>query len=198
MTQYAENTMTLGTFLLDDLEFGVDLLKQREVLQMMPVTRMPCGADFLEGVITIRGTIIPVVNLRARFGLPRKPFTQTTRIVNIEVTDTMVVGFIVDSVGQVRRLDKSMLEPTPPIMCAVDSDFIVGMGKFDDTLLLILDIPKILSAHDIESLERHRRGRAGPVPLQAPGGPAQGHEAHLPDGFQPGTGRSAFRCPMPQ
>ena len=119
MAQHQENTLTMGTFLLDELEFGVDILKQREVLGMMPVTRVPCATDFIEGVINPRGVIIPIINLRTRFGMPRKEFSKVTRILNIEVTDKLVVGFIVDAVGQVRRIDRSLIEPPPAVVLPV-------------------------------------------------------------------------------
>lgn len=154
MNETREQMMTLGTFLLEDLEFGVDLLKQREVLRMMPVTKMPCAVDFIEGVINLRGAIVPIVNLRTRFGMPRKEFGRETRILNIEVTDKLTVGFIVDSVGRIRRMDRNMIEPPPPVVSAVDSTYIAGVARFDETLLLVLDVPRILSDDDIESLER--------------------------------------------
>ncbi|MDL2209333.1 chemotaxis protein CheW [Desulfovibrio sp. OttesenSCG-928-O18] len=147
-------TVTMGTFLLEDQEFGVDILRQREVLRMMPVTKVPRCANFLEGVINLRGAIIPIVNLRKRFGMPYKEFSKDTRILNIEVTDSLVVGFIVDAVGKVRRMERGKIEPTPPVVASVDSDYIMGVGRFDDALLLILDVPKILSADDIENLEQ--------------------------------------------
>lgn len=153
MNDIRTDTVTMGTFLLDDLEFGVDLLQQREVLRMMPVTKMPCAVDYIEGVISLRGAIIPIVNLRRRFGMPRKEFGKQTRILNIEVTDTLVVGLIVDAVGHVRRIDKSMIEPAPSVVASVDSDYISGVGKMDDGLLIILDVPKILSGDDLTLLE---------------------------------------------
>lgn len=152
MNKQHEDILTLGTFLLDGLEFGVDLLTQREVLRMMPVTKMPCSVDYVEGVIQIRGTIIPVVNLRTRFGMPPQAFNAMTRIINIEVTDDLIVGFIVDSVGQVRRMNSSMIEPPPPVIASLDSDYITGVGKFEDSLLLILDVPRVLSGDDIKTL----------------------------------------------
>lgn len=144
----------MGTFLLDDLEFGVDILKQREVIRMMPVTKMPCTTDFIEGVINFRDTLIPIVNLRARFGMARKELSKNTRILNIEVADNLVVGFIVDAVGQMRRMDKGMIDPPPTVVAPVDSEYITGVGKFDDKLLFILDVSRILSDDDIEELGR--------------------------------------------
>lgn len=153
MDDVQTDTLTMGTFLLDNLEFGVDLLQQREVLRMLPVTKMPCSVDYIEGVISLRDMIIPIVNLRKRFGMPRKEFGRETRILNIEVTDTLVVGFIVDSVGHVRRMDKNMIEPAPSVIASVDSDYVSGVGKLDDRLLIILDVPKILSGDDLTLLE---------------------------------------------
>lgn len=145
--------LTMGTFLLDDQEFGVDLLQQREVLRMMPVTRMPCGVDYIEGVINLRGEIIPIVNLRKRLGMPGKEFDKGTRILNIEVAEDLIVGLIVDSVGHVRRMEKSMIEPAPPVVASVESEFIYGVGKLDGKLLIVLDVPKVLSDNDLGLLK---------------------------------------------
>lgn len=146
--------ITLGTFLLNGLEFGVNLLQQREVLRMLPVTRVPHAASFIEGVINLRGAIIPVVNLRKRFGMPDRAFDKATRILNIEVNQTLVVGFIVDSVGQVRRIPNDMIEPAPPVVASVDSDYISGVGKCGESLLLILDIANVLSKEEITEMEQ--------------------------------------------
>ena len=151
-TDKRDEFLTLGTFHLDNLEFGVDILQQREVLRMMPVTKMPCSVGFIEGVINLRGEIIPIINLRARFGMPRKDFDRQTRILNIEVTGSLVVGFIVDCVGHVRRMPITLIEPPPAVIASVDSDYVSGVGKVDESLLIILDIPKILSDEDIENL----------------------------------------------
>ena len=153
MSAVQNEILTMGTFLLDGSEFGVNLLQQREVLRMVPVTKIPRATDFLEGVINQRGRIIPVVNLRKRFGIPSKEFDGATRIINIEVTDTLVVGFIVDSVGQVRRMDASMVEPAPPVVSSVEAEYISGVGKFDGNLLIILDIAKVLTSGEIEQME---------------------------------------------
>lgn len=149
MSASHEDTLTMGTFLLDGQEFGVDILKQREVLRMLPVTKVPCASDFVEGVINLRGSIVPVVNLRSRFGMPRKDFDKETRILNIEVTGDLVIGFIVDRVGQVRRIDKSSIEAPPAVVATVDAEYISGIGKFGETLLIVLDIARILSDEDI-------------------------------------------------
>lgn len=152
MSDQHEEILTMGTFLLDDREFGVDILKQREVLRMLPVTKVPCSTNFIEGVINLRGAIIPIVNLRARFNMPRKEFTKSTRIINIEVTSDLVVGFVVDSVGQVRRLATGLIEPPPPVIASVEAEYITGVGKIDGNLLIILDVSKILSEEDVERL----------------------------------------------
>lgn len=153
MSAVQNEILTMGTFLLNGLEFGVNLLQQREVLRMIPVTKLPRAAEFLEGVINLRGQIIPIVNLRKRFGIPPKEFDKATRIINIEVTDTLVVGFIVDSVGQVRRMNADMVEPAPPVVASVDAEYVSGVGKFDGNLLIILDISKILTSGEIEQME---------------------------------------------
>ncbi|MDL2313998.1 chemotaxis protein CheW [Desulfovibrio sp. OttesenSCG-928-C14] len=144
--------LTLGTFVLNDREFGVDLLKQREVLRMLPVTRVPQAAPYLEGVINLRGSLIPVVNLRARFGMPHAPFDKMTRIVTIEVTESLAAGFIVDRVGQVRKIDRNAIEPPPAVISSVDADYLQGVANCGETLLLVLDIARLFTDEEIGDL----------------------------------------------
>ena len=148
-----DELIQLGTFRLDEEEFGVDILKLREILRIMPITKVPCADGFVEGAINLRGNIIPIVNLRARFGLPCRPFDSQTRIINMEVNG-LIVGFIVDSVGQVRRIPAKMVEPPPPVIASVDSEYIIGVADFNERLLMLLDIDKLISPDLLTSLSQ--------------------------------------------
>ena len=145
--------LQLGTFCLGEEEFGVDLLKLREILRIMPITKVPCADGFVEGAINLRGVIIPIVNLRARFGLPGKAFDGQTRIINMDVNG-LVIGFIVDSVGQVRRIPAKMVEPPPPVIASMDSEYIIGVVDFNERLLILLDIDKLISPELLDNLSQ--------------------------------------------
>lgn len=145
------DTLQLGTFMVGGEEFGVDILKLREIIRVMPITKVPCADGFVEGAINLRGQIIPIINLRKRFGLPFKEFDKDTRIINMEVND-YVVGFIVDSVGQVRRIPGYLVEPPPAVIASVDSEYIHGVAKVDDRLLILLDMARLVTDELLESL----------------------------------------------
>ena len=145
------DTLQLGTFCLGHEQYGVDILKFREIIRVMPITRVPCAERFVEGAINLRGIIIPIINLRARFGLPPKPIDSSTRIINMDV-DHLIIGFIVDSIGQVRRIPANSVEPPPPVVASIDSEYITGISNVDDRLLIILDFDKIISEETLAQL----------------------------------------------
>ncbi len=146
-----DELIQLGTFCLGEEEFGVDILKLREILRIMPITKVPCADRFVEGAINLRGSIIPILNLRARFGMPGRSFDSQTRIINMEVNG-LIVGFIVDSVGQVRRIPAKMVEPPPPVIANMDSEYIVGVADFNERILILLDIDKLISPELLDNL----------------------------------------------
>lgn len=150
MNKSSDEILTLGTFLLNGLEFGVDILKQHEVLRMMPVVKLPHAARFIEGLINLRGAAIPIVNMRTRFGMPHKVFDDATRILNVQVSDTLIVGCIVDAVGHVRTVDKSLIEPVPPVIIPAGAEYISGIGRCERNLLIVLNIEKMFSTADFE------------------------------------------------
>lgn len=153
MTEQQDAILQLGTFSLGEEEFGVDILKLREIIRIMQITKVPCADGFVEGAINLRGSIIPIINLRARFGLPPKEFDRQTRIINMEVNG-LIVGFIVDSVGQARRIPAKLVEPPPPVIASMDSEYIIGVTNFNDRLLILLDIDKLISIELLESLSQ--------------------------------------------
>ena len=151
--RHSEEILQLGTFCLGEEEFGVDILKLREIIRIMPITKVPCADGFVEGAINLRGSIIPIINMRARFNMAAKSFDRQTRIINMEVNG-LIVGFIVDSVGQVRRIPAKMVEPPPPVIASVDSEYIIGVSNFNERLLILLDIDKLISSELLESLQQ--------------------------------------------
>jgi len=134
----------LVTFKIGEEEFGVDLLTVQTIIRMTEPTRVPKSPDFVEGVINLRGSIIPVIDFRKKFNLPKKEVEKDTRIIVTEI-DQKVIGFIVDSVSEVLRIPTSSIEPPPPIIAGIDSEYISGVGKLEDRLLILVNLNKLLS-----------------------------------------------------
>ena len=146
-----DDLLQLVTFSIGSEELGVDILKVIEIIRTMEITKVPKAPAFVEGVINLRGLVIPIIDLRRRFGLAEKAGDSDTRIIVIEING-MSVGFVVDSVSEVLRIPANTVEPAPPVVAGVDSDYISGVGKLEDRLLILLDLDKLLSADDLESL----------------------------------------------
>lgn len=142
---FAGRQLQLVTFDVAGEEFAVDILAVQEINRMMELTRVPQSPPEVEGVINLRGKIIPVLDLRKKFGQPSAERTETSRIVVIEV-HKRVLGFIVDRVHEVLRISGDIVEPAPPMACSIDAEFIAGVGKLPDRLLILLDIEKLFSA----------------------------------------------------
>lgn len=146
-----DELIQLVTFSIGEEEFGVDILKVQEIIRTMEITKVPRAQDFVEGVINLRGKVIPIIDLRRRFGLPSKAHDKYTRIIVIEINN-MIVGFVVDSVSEVLRIPAGTVEPPPAVVAGMDSEYISGVGKLHDRLLILLDLDKLLSGADIEAL----------------------------------------------
>ena len=151
MQKKDDELLQLVTFSIGEEEFGVDILKVQEIIRTMEITRVPRAADFVEGVINLRGKVIPIIDLRRRFGFSSKEHDKHTRIIVIEINN-MIVGFVVDSVSEVLRIPAATVEPPPPVVAGVESEYINGVGKLQDRLLILLDLDKLLSSEDMEGL----------------------------------------------
>jgi len=143
--------LQLVTFRIGEEEFGVDILRVQEIIRMLEITRVPKAPDFVEGVINLRGKVIPIIDLRKRFGLTIKDHDKHTRIIVVEIND-MVVGFVVDAVSEVLRIPADIVEPPPPVVAGVDSEYISGVGKLEDRLLILLDLNRLLNREEQEVL----------------------------------------------
>ena len=146
-----DELLQLVTFSIGEEEFGVNILKVQEIIRTMEITRVPRAQAFVEGVINLRGKVIPIIDLRRRFGLDSKSHDKHTRIIVIEINN-MIVGFVVDSVSEVLRIPAGTVEPPPPVVAGLESEYISGVGKLHDRLLILLDLDKLLSHDDLESL----------------------------------------------
>ncbi len=140
----AEELLQLVSFKIGNEEFGVDILKVQEINRMMDITRVPNSPSYVEGVINLRGKVIPVVDLRQRLGLESKERDKHTRIIVMELTGK-VVGFVVDAVSEVLRIPRSVTEPPPAMGNGSTADYITAVGKLDDRLLTLLDLEQVLS-----------------------------------------------------
>ncbi len=143
--------MQLVTFSLDQEEFGVDILRVQEIIRMMEITKVPKSPEFVEGVINLRGKVIPVIDLRSRFGLDSHAYDKDTRIMVIDINN-MIVGFVVDAVSEVLRIMADTVEPPPPVVAGIESDYISGVGKLKDRLLILLDLDRLLSGTERNEL----------------------------------------------
>ncbi len=132
------------SFKIENEEFGVDILDVQEINKMVPITRVPNSPDFVEGVINLRGRIIPVIDLRTRLGLPKIEQDKDSRIIVVDL-ERKTIGFIVDAVSEVLRIPKNVTEARPEIVGSIDSEFIKSIGKLEDRLLILIDLKKVLS-----------------------------------------------------
>ncbi len=146
-----QELIQLVTFSIGEEEFGVNILQVQEIIRTMEITNVPRAPEFVEGVINLRGKVIPIVDMRSRFGLDAKEHDKYTRIIVVEFNN-IIVGFVVDSVSEVLRIPANAVQPPPPVVAGMDSDYIDGVGKLDDRLLILLDLDSLLNTDEIEAL----------------------------------------------
>lgn len=140
------------TFNLSDEAFAMDVAKVREILEWVSITKVPQTPDYMSGVINLRGMVVPVVDMRLKFDMPALARTVNSCIIVVEVThgeETVVLGFLVDSVQEVIELEPAQIEAAPRIGTRLNADFIQGMGNRDGRFIMILDIDKLFSVDDI-------------------------------------------------
>jgi purine-binding chemotaxis protein CheW len=145
-------TSQLLTFKLDDEVFALNISKVREVLDYTAVTKVPQTPDYMLGVINLRGSVAPVVDMRLKFGMTRTETTVNTCIIIVEIdidSETTVLGVLADSVQEVIDLDHDQIEPPPRIGTRLKAKFIKGMGKRENQFIIILDIDKVFSADEL-------------------------------------------------
>ncbi len=140
------------TFKLDNEMFSLDVSHVQEVLDMLPVTKLPAAPDFVKGIINVRGNMVPVMDLRKKFGLSELDASQDTRIIVFDVNqngETMTLGALADSVHEVSDFDLNKIEPPPKIARRWRSDFIHGIAKKNDQFFMILDINKVFTEEEL-------------------------------------------------
>ncbi len=142
------------TFRLDEEVFALDISQVREVLDFTAITKVPRTPEFMRGVINLRGSVVPVVDMRLKFGMTRTEQTLSTCIIIVEINvenDRLILGALADSVQEVIELGPGQIEPAPRIGTRLDTAFIKGMGKRDEQFIIILDIDRIFSMDELAS-----------------------------------------------
>jgi purine-binding chemotaxis protein CheW len=139
-------------FLLNNSYYGVPILQVQEIVKMTEITKLPETPDFVEGVVNLRGQIVPILDLRKRFSLPKVAVNENWRILILKA-EGIHFGVMVDQISQVEKVPASLIEVPPKVVSGVKGDFIRGIAKMKDRLLILLDIEKILSHREIEALQ---------------------------------------------
>ena len=145
------------TFTLDNEEYGIGILKIKEIIGMMPITAVPQTPDFVKGVINLRGKVIPVVDLRLRFGMEEIEYNDRTCIIVVEImgkTGNITIGIVVDSVSEVLSIKEDEIEETPTFGTRLNTEYILGMAKMSGGVKILLDIDKVLTSEEIEVLDK--------------------------------------------
>ncbi|MEW6067600.1 MAG: chemotaxis protein CheW [Nitrospirota bacterium] len=145
------------TFKLAEEVFAIQISKVREVLEYTPMTKVPRTPDFMRGVINLRGNVVPVIDLRLKFGMPPTERTINTCIIIMEVAvndETLVIGALADSVQEVVEIDPEKIEPAPRIGTNLNIEFLEGMGKRDDDFVMILDIDEVFSGEEVAIVQK--------------------------------------------
>ena len=140
----ANITNKFVVFKLENEEYGIDILRVKEIKEMIRITRVPKSPSFVRGVINLRGEVIPVIDLRKKFDMSQNIDTESTRII-IVLVDEITVGLIIDTSSEVLEIDKELIEEPPATIASIDHSYIYGIGKVKERLIILLDVSKIIS-----------------------------------------------------
>jgi purine-binding chemotaxis protein CheW len=149
-------TVQYLTFKLADEIFAFDVAKVREILELTTITKVPQTPDFMRGVINLRGSVVPVIDLRLNFGMQCTEQTVNTCIIVVEVNlhgETLVLGVLADSVQEVVEMEPDHIEPPPQLGTKLNTEFIKGMGKVENDFVMILDIDKVFSSEELSDIQ---------------------------------------------
>ena len=143
----------LISFMVGQEEYGLEILRVKEVIRMREITRLPRAPRFVKGIINLRGDVIPIIDLRDRFGLEHREYTETTRVIVVDMGGKLI-GMVVDAASQVVRIPAGQIEPPPPIIGSISAEYIKGVGKLGERLIILVNIERILSAREQVELSR--------------------------------------------
>ncbi|MDH4128504.1 MAG: chemotaxis protein CheW [Spirochaetota bacterium] len=146
-----ESLKQLVTFSVKDEEFGLDILQVQEVLRLPQITVLPKAPSFIKGVIDLRGSIIPIIDLREKFGLDHEKYSDTTRVIIVDITNKKI-GMVVDNVSQVVRVPESYISPPPSMIQKGITDYLDGVVRLEDRLIILLNVDALLSIEEIVQL----------------------------------------------
>ena len=156
MTDYQKTAsneiLQLVSFNIGEEQFGVDILKVQEINRVVNITHVPNSPNYVKGVINLRGKVIPIVDLRTRIGMERKPLDKDTRIIVVEL-DGKTIGFVVDSVSEVLRIPATITEPPPVMTAGINTTYITSVAKLADRLIILLDLEKVLTYDEKKHFE---------------------------------------------
>ncbi len=144
------------TFTLAEEEYGIGILKIKEIIGMMPITSVPKTPRFVKGVINLRGKVIPVIDLRLRFGIKELEYTERTCIIVVEIegqTGIVLIGIVVDAVSEVLNIKSEDMENTPSFGAKLDTQYILGMAKMEGGVKILLDIDQVLNREELSALQ---------------------------------------------
>ena len=157
MDALAERTLATGqlkqliSFTVGEEEYGLELLRVKEVIRMRQITWLPRAPHCVKGIINLRGEVIAIIDLRDRLGLSSIEQTATTRVIVVEV-EGRSVGVVVDSASQVVRVPANQFDPAPPVMGKAAGEFIIGVGKIGEKLIILIDVDRILSVEELSQI----------------------------------------------
>lgn len=154
----ATGSLQLVSFRLDKEEYGIEITRVREIILLGEITRIPQTPDYIKGLINLRSTVIPIVDLRLRFGLPEGEPTDDTRIMVVNV-DGRTIGIIVDAVSEVLRVSLEQIAPPPPTVATLGQEYLTGLVRLHDRMLILLDIDRLLASEQLAELERVTCGK---------------------------------------
>ena len=153
----AEKAGKYLTFTLNEEEYGIGILKVKEIIGMMSITSVPRTPPFVKGVINLRGKVIPVIDLRLKFDMGEIPYNDRTCIIVVEIDSedgTVLIGIVVDAVSEVLNIQENEIEETPAFGAKLDTDYILGMAKTEDGVKILLNIDNVLSHEELTQLEK--------------------------------------------
>ena len=142
-----EDSTNLVTFRLGSGEYAIDIMQAKEIIKMEKITLIPNAPDFVEGVINLRGNIIPIIDLKKRFNLEETEGDKNTGIIIVKIED-VDMGIIIDSISKVVSISNSDIQPPPPMLSGIGQKYIKGVGKLEDKLLVVLDLEKLFTTDE--------------------------------------------------